>query len=588
MKLLIGPCSHDRFAAPAGTLHNLVYFGSREIQYEIGMGWGELFGRLPAGWKPDCILWIWPEYMMWPAWEQCPVPLATVVGDWHYNFSALSGCLHGCDYIFADRLGTRRLQEHGIDHVEWWPAYGHSPDQCQRRNEAPLFDVTFIGRLNFHSHRTRSRYLAKLALFKEHYRVRIARDIHGPDYFEALARSRIVVNDGVRGEMNMRAYEATACGALLFMHADNLEISEFLRDGKDCVYFEEDNLLSLLTHYLKNESLRRRVADSGWHCIQQHTSEQHMADLIGRLEQLDFQSLRRDLSGFWSQPDAELAHLASRGFMMGSVMPVNATKRLASYANQESRNDWNALNTAAVMITRHAFQQHQDGNSAQSNTLCQQAASFWQSLHERWPERILSWANYGLALLTLGRSDDAASFLLHALELMEGNGDLPSPDNSTIFFDPDNTYLGGAGIAPPTGGTFHVEWERIASGSGADPETAKNELRQLVFWECARKLGGIYLANGNTSQAIGWLQKAVNCRPDLEQAHDLLGNALVETGDLMAATKSFERSLEIQPWNFKTRQKLADTLGELNLWHKQDEVCREGIQMANAFEGLHP
>lgn len=584
MKFLIGPCSHDRFAAPAGTLHDLVYFGGKEIQYEIGEGWGELFGRLPAGWKPDCILWTWPEYMMWPAWEQCPVLLVTVVGDWHYNFSALSGCLHGCDYIFADRAGTRRLKEHGIDHVEWWPAYGHSPNQCQRRNEAPLFDVTFIGRLNFHSHRTRSRYLAKLTLLKEQYRVRIARDIHGPDYFEALARSRIVVNDGVRGEMNMRAYEATACGTLLFMHANNLEISEFLRDGEDCVYFEENNLLSLLTHYLENESLRRCVAESGCRRIQQHTLEQQLVNLFERLERLDFQSLRRDRSRFWAKSDNEIVHLASRGFMMGSVLPVNVSKRLASYTNQESRNEWNALNTVAVMITLHAFQQHQEGNSAQSDTLWQQAASIWQSLNNRWPDRMLSWANHGLALLALGRSEDAASFLLQALELMEGNGDLPTPDNSTIFFDPNNTYLGGAGIAPPTGGTFHVEWERIASGSA--PETANSELRQLVFWECARKLGDLNLKNGNYDQAIEWLQKAVYHRPNLEQAYDSLGFAQLETGDLMAARSSFEYSLKIQPWNFKIRQKLAEILGNLNLFNEQEIVCRESMQMADSLEGF--
>ena len=585
MKILIGP-SLDRFAAPDGTPHDLVYFGHNGIHYETGMGWAKLFERLPADWKPDCILWIEPEYELWPVWEKSPVPLVTVVGDWHYNFSALSDCLGGCDYIFADRLGTERLKKHGIEHVEWWPAYGHSSTKCKRRNDAPLYDVTFIGQLNFHSHRTRSRYLAKLTHLAEHYRVRIARDLHGPDYFEALSRSRIVVNDGVRAEMNMRAYEATACGALLFMHGDNLEIGEFLRDGKDCVYFNEDNLLSLLTHYLENESLRSSVAHSGWQRIQEHTAEHHMSDLMDRLERLNLQSLRQDRAEFWARPEAELAHFAARGFLMGRQMPAKMTERMFSLTQKEHKNDWNPLNTTAVMFARHAFQQHQDGNQGQRDALWQQAASIWRTLHQRWPDKIMSWANYGLALLTLGFTKEATAILLHTLQLMERNGDMPATKNSTIFFDPDNTYLGVAGIANPTGGTFHVEWERIASISGADQNEAESKLRQLVFWECARKLGGIYLANGNTGQAIEWLQKAVNCRPDLEQAHDLLGNALVETGDLMAATKSFERSLEIQPWNFKTRQKLAKTLGQLNLWLKQDEVCQEGIQMAKAFEGL--
>lgn len=585
MNLLVGPCSQNRFAAPVGTLHDLVYFGDEEIHYEVGMGWGALFDQLPTGWKPDCILWIWPEYVLWPAWERCPVPLVTVVGDWHYNFSALSGCLRGCEFIFADRLGTQRLNEHGIEHVDWWTAYGHFPAQCKHQNEPPLYDVTFIGRLNFHSHRTRSRYLAKLTRLAERFRVRIARDLYGPDYFEALARSRIVVNDGVRGEMNMRAYEATACGALLFMHGDNLEISEFLRDGKDCVCFDEDNLLSLLTHYLSNEPLRRSVADSGWRRIQKHTAGHHMADLMERMERLDFQGFRQNRAQFWAQSEAELAHLAARGFLMSGQMPADTTKRLASLADKEKKDSWSPHNTVAVMFARDALQQ-QDDNEAQRDALWQQAESIWQSLHQRWPNTVLGWANYGLALLTLGRSDEAIAFLLHAVELMERNGDMPTPDNTPIFFDPDNTYLGGAGIAPPTGGTFHVEWEHIASISGADAVGAESELRRLVFWECARKLGDIYLANGHTSQSIEWLKKAIHCRPDLEQAHDSLGYARLETGDLMAARMSFERSLEIHPWNFKTRQKLAEILGDLNLLSEQENVCRESLQMANRLEGF--
>lgn len=586
MNFLIGPQSH-RFAVPIGSRHDAVHFGSGTVNYNIGLGWSDLFERLPSGWKPDCILWTWPEYILWPAWEECPVPLLTVVGDWHFNFSALSDCLRGCDYIFADRLGTQRLKELGVEHVEWWPSYGHISNECKRLDDPPLYDVTFIGRLKFSSHRKRSRYLAKLTQLASRYRVRIVRDLFGPEYFEALARSRIVVNDGVRGEMNMRAYEATACGALLFMEKDNLEISEFLRDGIDCVLFDEDNLVSLLSDYLENETLRRSVANSGWRCIQEHSAERHLTNLLDRIEVLDLQKLRQNRIGFWTQPEAYRVHFAARGFLMSDQMPVNATKRMASLADKEYRNDWNPLNTVAVMFARHAFQQHQDGNQGQCDALWQQAASIWRSLHQRWPDQVMGWANYGLALLTLGYTNEATAILLHTLELMEGNGDMPATKNSTIFFDPDNTYLGGAGIANPTGGTFHVEWECIASISGADPDEAESKLRQLVFWECARKLGGIYLANGNTGQAIGWLQKAINCRPDLEQAHDLLGNALVEKGDLMAATKSFERSLEIQPWNFMTCQKLAKTLGELNLWHKQDEVCRKGIQMVNAFEGLH-
>jgi hypothetical protein len=42
-----------------------------------------------------------------------------------------------------------------------------------------------------------------------------------------LQRVKIVLNRGVRGECNLRAFEAAAAGALLFQEAGNREAPEF-------------------------------------------------------------------------------------------------------------------------------------------------------------------------------------------------------------------------------------------------------------------------------------------------------------------------------------------------------------------------
>ena len=94
-----------------------------------------------------------------------------------------------------------------------------------------------------------------------------------------------------------------------------------------------------------------------------------MTNLLDRIEVLDLQKLRQNRIGFWTQPEAYRVHFAARGFLMSDQMPVNATKRMASLADKEYRNDWNPLNTVAVMFARHAFQQHLDGNQGQCDAL---------------------------------------------------------------------------------------------------------------------------------------------------------------------------------------------------------------------------
>jgi spore maturation protein CgeB len=111
----------------------------------------------------------------------------------------------------------------------------------------------------------------------------------GLDMYRVLARSRIVVNrhspihEG--NAVNMRMFEATGTGALLFTEAMPT-LSEYFEPGTEVVtYRGPDDLLEKLAHYLEHEDERRAIAVAGQaRTLADHSYARRMEELEGILE----------------------------------------------------------------------------------------------------------------------------------------------------------------------------------------------------------------------------------------------------------------------------------------------------------------
>jgi spore maturation protein CgeB len=106
----------------------------------------------------------------------------------------------------------------------------------------------------------------------------------GLDMYRLLAGSGMVINShGSVAEgfaNNMRLFEATGCGALLFTEsAPNL--GDFFADGQEVVSYDSaDDLMEKIAHYLEHDDERRDIAAAG----QRRTLRDHGYDkLIPRL-----------------------------------------------------------------------------------------------------------------------------------------------------------------------------------------------------------------------------------------------------------------------------------------------------------------
>lgn len=295
-KLLIGPLFNPHFL---GTYHRdpqIKLFMPESVYtqiyaYDLVYPWQDLHNfsqildQLPKGWEPDLIIWWDVLYQgIPPGIENCPYPTALIPGDWNLGYLTTRYFAEVFDLVLADIHLKQRLEAQGLKQIVHWPGFSFDPQELYLMPEQTrIYDIAFIGNLNEAIHPRRSRILDQALSLSDRYHVLVRQGVWGADYRQVLNQSKIVLNYTIAQVMNMRGYEAPACGALLFIEAENQEIAYFLKDREECVYYRADNLIELLTYYLENENERARIAEAGYHKIQAFSYEKQFAHLLRQL-----------------------------------------------------------------------------------------------------------------------------------------------------------------------------------------------------------------------------------------------------------------------------------------------------------------
>jgi O-antigen biosynthesis protein len=240
-------------------------------------------------------------------------PAAWWAIDTHLNFDWCRKKAADFDFVFAaQRDGAERLRQAGIASAQWLPL-ACDPAVHHKHRRKKRYNVCFVGNL-FPG--ARSQLVDLIA--------RQVPDIFvGRCYFDEMAKtysaSRIVFNRSIANDVNMRVFEALACGSLLLTNdlAGNGQ-AELFKDGVHlATYTQADELLDKIAYYLKNEDVSERIAEAGRReVIARHTYRHRMQYLLeqasgvprpdaGRDAQADLRSdseLNSDM-----QPDLEHA-----------------------------------------------------------------------------------------------------------------------------------------------------------------------------------------------------------------------------------------------------------------------------------------
>jgi spore maturation protein CgeB len=127
-----------------------------------------------------------------------------------------------------------------------------------------IYDVAFVGNI-MRDHRRTSR-VRRLRAIAEKYRTNdFFRSYTSEELSRAYSQSRIVFNNSLAGDVNMRVFEGTACGALVLTDAVRNGLDELFEIGREMVVYENDKELSTkIEHYLAHEDERARIAAAGY------------------------------------------------------------------------------------------------------------------------------------------------------------------------------------------------------------------------------------------------------------------------------------------------------------------------------------
>lgn len=274
-----------------------------------------------------------------------PVPKAWVISDWYNHWPILDFSRH-FNWVFCDQ----RLKEvltpktSSQTQVIYRSNYAFVPQLIPPEDKTRDIDILFVGSTLAQKYRQRNKYLLRLAqmnTFKTHF----AQGLTEQAYLSLLTRSKIAFNHALRQEMNLRAYEAAACGAALMMSEDNREVDLFLYPDQEYIPYNAENLETKIEYYLKHDSKRIALAQRAKATLSLHNYEYKFRTLVEFLQtQMPFPKaltpIHTDLSGI-------LLGVTSDRFSWKKLTPNYLRSHLPKIPTPQ---DWKKLN--ALLVTQ--------------------------------------------------------------------------------------------------------------------------------------------------------------------------------------------------------------------------------------------
>ncbi|MBI3463241.1 MAG: glycosyltransferase, partial [Planctomycetes bacterium] len=197
--------------------------------------------------------------------------------DTHIDFERCLAVAGDFDFVFAaQKDGAERLRDAGIESATWLPLACDPAIHCKHEVQRE-FDVCFVG----------NEFPGPRADLLGTIQRKFLKTFVGQRYMDQMAKtysaSRIVFNRSVRNDINMRVFEALACGSLLITNdlCDNGQ-SELFRSGVHLeTYRDADELTDKIRYYLAHDDTRERIAAAGrQEVLARHTYRHRMERIL--------------------------------------------------------------------------------------------------------------------------------------------------------------------------------------------------------------------------------------------------------------------------------------------------------------------
>ncbi len=294
---------YSYFAATTGfhleralrTLGHAVSYVGLPAADRAGYGHADHLPALLADLTPavDQFWWVDSGGPYFPAGiEDLPLPtvgylIDTHVGSWRPTAARFF------DAVFCAQKDVVAGYQQAVEHQQvYWLPLAAAPDIHRRLDLPPRYDVGFVGNIS-RAHRGTER-ARRLRLLASRFRTNDFWQFYPPDTIaEVYSQSRLVFNLSLAGDVNMRVFEGSACGALVITDLIANGLSELFDIGKEIVtYSDEAEMLDQIDYYLAHDDERARLAEAGYRRTQaDHTYARRAQQVVAAVTAPGFQRL---------------------------------------------------------------------------------------------------------------------------------------------------------------------------------------------------------------------------------------------------------------------------------------------------------
>jgi len=186
--------------------------------------------------------------------------------------------------LIAQKSYLAKLQSDGIGGLSWFPLA--SPIGSPHGGERSI-DVSYIGSTNWNLYPERKKFLQVVTETVDKH---VIGTRSADEMLQIYSSSKLVFNQSLKNDINMRIFEAMGAGALLItnpIHENGME--ELFSEGTDYVtYVDAIDLKNKIQYFLLNESERNAIAYSGMAKVQAlHTYKARAVEIV-KLSSLEF------------------------------------------------------------------------------------------------------------------------------------------------------------------------------------------------------------------------------------------------------------------------------------------------------------
>lgn len=230
----------------------------------------ELISLFSPKFHPDLYLWIESVYGYFPQnLDSLKIPKACYLIDSHLNLEWHVKWALNFDYVFIAQIEyLQTFKDAGCKNVFWLPL-GCDIEIHDKFVSEKKYDVGFVGSIFPESRREKLINSIKNK-FNFHYE-----RCFWTEMSEVFSQSKIVFNNAVRNDLNMRLFEVMSTGSFILTDLALKSAQDILfKDGADYGIYEDINIIDKLAYYLNNEKEREEIARNGQQLVR--TAHQYL------------------------------------------------------------------------------------------------------------------------------------------------------------------------------------------------------------------------------------------------------------------------------------------------------------------------